>query len=219
MRSRSVRTLIVILSVLLVATAMQLALLASPAAADEPSLLECTYAGRRINELRRGTIIRWECRKKGENIWYWKQLNMDPGGSSSALREFSSNGPPYLSFVNSGIGHGTTNGVAVASYSLRYPNGSELNRRIAVRLEIHNRSTGVRCVNGVWHETYASRITWEAFINLPANCGSGYYETAVHARFWSESLNRWIDNYWTRSGQLYFSANTLQQPATNRRPS
>lgn len=204
-RGPSVAKLVLIL---VMVTVLPITLFALSAAAEMPPDDQCDHGepGQLVSEeLADGTLVYWECVKTSPTNGHWKIWGIIPGPERASYQRFSSSNPPYRSILHAGIGKGNSNGIAIAAYDLANPNDTPLVRRIAVRLEIHNRTTGVRCVNGIWHETTGSRITFEARLNLPANCGGGYYETAVAGRFFSVSLNRWIENYWARSGQLYFA--------------
>jgi len=208
--------------VLVVATVLPATLFALPAGAEKPPDDDCDYGepGQLVSEeLFDGTLVYWECIKTSPTRGRWKIWGIIPGPERGNLREFSSSSPPYRSILHAGIGTGNSNGVAVVAYDLANPDDTPLRRRIAVRLEIHNRTTGVRCINGVWHETTGSDITFEALLNLPARCGGGYYEVAAAGRFFSVSLNRWIENYWVRSGQLYFPPICCRAEGPAKRPS
>jgi hypothetical protein len=190
---------------LFVAIILQVGLLTSPAAAKAPDPDACVRQGQQHRQvLSDGTEQWWICEMVG-GFKHWRPGFSQPGPSAGDEDGYSASTPPYRSYLDAWIGRGYTKDFATVSYELFNPDGSTLTRTMAVRLEIHNRSSGRRCVNGVWHQTTNDHMTWTARGDWALQCGTGYYEVAVHGRFWSVSLNRWINNYWTRSGWLWLS--------------
>lgn len=190
---------------LFLAIILQVGLLTSPAAAEPPDPNLCVQDGQlRDQVLSDGTVQWWVCERTG-GFPHWRPGLTEPGPGAEEEDRYSASTPPYRSYLDAWLGRGHTKDFATVAYELFNPDGSTLTRKMAVRLEIHNRSSGRRCVNGVWHQTTNDHMSFTARGDWARSCGTGNYEVAVHARFWSVSLNRWIDNYWTRSGQLRLS--------------
>lgn len=202
-RSLSLRRLTI--SCLIMATIVQLTVLAAPAAANMPDREDCTYDGKLVPEDFPGARVYWVCHIVGGRRW-WSIFDILEGPDLEKTTRFAASTPPYSSYVTAGIGQGYGNGVAVASYSLRNPNDTELVRDIAVRFIVHNRTTGGTCSDTGWVGTNASRKTIEVARDYPGTCGgSGYFETSAAGRFWSLSLDKWITNAWVQSGRLWLS--------------
>jgi hypothetical protein len=195
----------VLLALIVVLMVVQFGPLATSASANEPSPDACVY-DEQINRqvLSDGTIQYWICHFVGGFKW-WQRWDEIPGPGVGEWDEYGASTPPYRSGLVAWLGRGYTKDFATVAYELLSPNGTPYVRKMAVRLEVHNRTSGVRCVNGVWHETTSDHMTFTARGDWALQCGTGNYEVAVAGRFWSVSLNRWITNYWTRSGQLRLS--------------
>ena len=196
---------LILLALIVVLMVIQFGPLATSAAAEPPDPDLCVRDGQtRDQVLSDGTVQWWVCDTTG-GFRRWRPGLTEPGPGSEEEDQYSASTPPYRSSLDAWLGRGYTKDFATVAYELFHPNGSTLTRKMAVRLEIHNRSSGRRCVNGVWHQTTNDHMSFTARGDWALQCGTGNYEVAVHGRFWSVSLNRWIDNYWTRSGQLRLS--------------
>ena len=199
-------TRVLFVSAFLLGTFAYVGPLAKPAAADMLPQALCTYDGRLEPEyFTDGTIVEWICVIQPPRHPFWRIFHILPGPERFRITPFNDDSPPYKSYVNSGIGKGGRNGFGVVSYAIRNPNGTPLNRRIAVRLILKNRTTGGTCGDTGWKEaaTPRSNYTYEVSKDLPGTCGgTGYFETSAAGRFFSTSLNAWVTTNWVQSGEL-----------------
>lgn len=220
---RSLRSRWLLAVALLIVMTLQVFPLAAPAAADMPPASECTYNGRLVSEeFADGTLVYWECVIEPPKHPRWTIWGIVPGPERARQTDFSDDSPPYKSYVNSGIGEGYTGGIGIVSYAIRNPNGTPLIRRIAVRLLIHNRTTGGLCSDTGWKEapTQRANYTWEVIKDLPGKCGGkGNFETSAAGRFFSTSLNSWITTPWVQSGTLGLPSPTCCVAERSTRPS
>lgn len=190
---------------LFLAVILQVGLLTSPAAADNPDPNLCVSEGQTYRqELDDGTEQWWVCDTSG-GFHRWRPGLAQPGPEADNEDPYSRSTPPYRAYIDARIGYGYTSHYATVSYELFNPSGTTLTRKIGVRLAIYNRSNGRLCVNGIWHGTTNDHMTFTTRGFWENTCGAGNYEVAAAGRFWSTSLNKWITDYWTYSGRIFFS--------------
>jgi hypothetical protein len=190
---------------LFLAIILQVGLLISPAGADAPDPDACTYNGQvRKQTLSDGTVQWWVCNIIGGFKW-WEPGLAEPGPEEDNEDQYSRSTPPYRAYIDARIGYGNNSHYATVSYELFNPSGTTLTRQIGVRLAIYNRSNGRLCVNGIWHGTTSDHMTFTTRGFWENTCGAGNYEVAAAGRFYSTSLDKWITDYWTYSGRIFFA--------------
>jgi hypothetical protein len=205
---------------LFLAIILQVGLLTSPAAADAPDPKLCVSQGQLKDQvLDDGSVQWWVCETAG-GFHRWRPGLLEPGPEADNEDYYSASTPPYRAYIDARLGYGYDSNIATVSYELFNPNGTTLNRKIGVRLIIYKRPGATHCVDGIWHNNpSATHMTFTARGNWALNCGPGYYEVAAAGRFWSVSLNKYITDYWTYSGQLYLNPPVLASNSENSFPS
>jgi hypothetical protein len=196
------------LLVALLASMLQVTLLARPAAAEMPPKEDCVENDQLVSEeLADRTLIVWVCViQNSPSQRFWRVFDIIPGRERGQAVGFRSSNPPYHAVVNSGLGQGNSNGAIVGAYDLRDGNNNPLVRTIAIKIVVKNVTAGQTCINGTWHQTVASQITLEVVRDLPGTCGgAGNFEVSVAGRFYSVTQNKWITNAWSNSGQLFMA--------------
>jgi hypothetical protein len=204
---------------LFVAIILQVGLLTSPAAAHAPDPDACTYPDQVHKQVKSdGTVQWWICEWVG-GFKHWRPGLVEPGPEADDEDRYSRSTPPYVAYIDARIGYGYNSHYATVSYELFNPSGTTLTRDIGVRLAIYNRSNGRLCVNGIWHGTTSDHMTFTTRGFWENTCGAGNYEVAAAGRFWSTSLNKWITDYWTYSGRIFFSPARRRASSENSPPS
>ncbi len=156
----------------------------------------------------------------GDTEWDWVFLrfalaNQDQrriwqGGGSLA---------PYKMVVNSLVGGGSGGGAGAAKMILYNPDGTHLNRTIAVRDVMQYQPSGssswYTCHDTGWKQASGSaKRTWIWQYDQP-DCGPAYYRTLAAGRFWSVSLNKWITHGWLYSPSLWIPWGTAPAEPTS----
>jgi hypothetical protein len=204
---------------LFVAIILQVGLLTSPAAADAPDPDACTYPDQVHKQVKSdGTVQWWICEWVG-GFKHWRPGLAEPGPEADDEDRYSRSTPPYVAYLDARIGYGYSSHYATVSYELFNPSGTTLTRDIGVRLAIYNRSNGRLCVNGIWHGTTSDHMTFTTRGFWENSCGAGDYEVAAAGRFWSTSLDKWITDYWTYSGRIFFAPALAARSSENSPPS
>jgi hypothetical protein len=131
-------------------------------------------------------------------MWLWEFSGVKPKRTDRrTVWVGGDNSPPYTMSLQALISDSHAGGAAAGRVVIAQPNGSNLDRRIAVlvRTQYYRPSTGWgTCRNGVWREasTQRSYMQWTLDQGAVPDCGNGSYRTQVYGRFFSVSLNSWV---------------------------
>jgi hypothetical protein len=146
-------------------------------------------------------------------VWGWVTSGVKPKRTDrKTIWVGGDNSPPYTMFLEALVSDSRTGGAAGGSVIITTPSGGNLDRRIAVlvRTQYYRPSTGWgTCSNTGWKEASTQRSWMEWFIDQGAvpNCGQASYRTQVYGRFFSTSLNSWVQR-----GPIYSPSIPLPPP-------
>jgi hypothetical protein len=208
---------LVLLTLSIVFVAIQLGPLATPASAAVYKYCEPLWSYD-PDYLADGRVVWWRCNRfyiANDEYWVWQYDHTDfpeepdeykfwRGGDSS---------PPYLMHLEAAIAEGGGGGDATGSVWIFNPNGSNLDRRIAVHLQVQYKptptSSWLSCHPGSWKEKATPGSWMKTYVAQykEPDCGDGYYRSRVYGRFYSTSLNTWI-----RRGPIYTASLWLDGP-------
>jgi hypothetical protein len=235
MSLRSVRkSLLLLLAFLLLLAGVQLGPAVSRAAAAEHYVYLCYPPGSQLRDPAGDVVVVWVCLGYDEftdqgqwvRIYDWFYSHTEPANNDKTVRaKRYSSSPPYKMYIQSSFGVGSGGGAAVGTMRITNPNGTALNRRIAVRTitEVQTSPTGsfYNCRDSGWVEAPTQRSWWnkKTLQYTQPDCGAGYYRSQVAGRFFSVSLNQWITSNWHYSGSIWLSAPVLlTEPTATPRP-
>ena len=218
-RSRGApRPLLASLALFLVLAAAQLGPLAPSAAAiPPPERRFCEPLGAiDVEVLQDGAKLEWICVQDFEfdndptsEFWRWEFYRFTPGPSQKQHGSRVSSSPPYRMHIDSAVGTGVGGGDAVGAIWINNPNGTALNRRIAVHTIMEYApsptSSYINCHDLGWVEAPTQRSFWRVAIKQYSqpDCGQGYYRAQVAGRFLATSTNTWQTSSWHYSPAVF----------------
>jgi hypothetical protein len=158
--------------------------------------------------------VQYRCEPRMEEfdlrVWRWTFFRFVPAGEDKrvgAVRRSSS--PPYTMEITGLVGRAQGGGAAGGRIFITNPDGSNLDRRLAVRTIMEYRPSGSsvwsNCRDNGWVESPKAASAFATYINnfTQPNCGTGYYRTQVAGRFWSISQNNWITSLYHYTAAIY----------------
>jgi hypothetical protein len=226
---RSLRKpLLALLAILIVFSAAQFGPLATSASAEpRPENKHCPEPGfREPQYLDDGTVVWWRCVRffvANDEYWVWVYDHTDFSGRTTAdeytFWRGGDNSPPYLMHLESVVADGRGGGDMVGSVIIFTPTGGNLDRRIAVHLQVQYKptptSSWLSCHPGSWREAASPRSWMKTAVAQYSepDCGDGYYRSRVYGRFYSLSLGSWV-----RRGPIYTPSLWLDGPPVPTEP-
>lgn len=221
---------LVLLALLAVLMVVQFGPLAPPAAADPPeNRKHCPYPGAKEPQyLSDGTVVWWICIRdyarigattKTYEYWVWSydHTEFPPATKADQVTKWKGydDSPSYLMRLEAVVADGRGGGDFAGSVFIANHDGSNLDRRLAVHLQVQYKPTAtsgwLTCHPGSWKESGGAWSWMKTSVAqwTEPDCGTGYYRSRVYGRFFSTSLNTWI-----RRGPIYSPSMFLNGPGT-----
>lgn len=209
------RSLLGLLALLMVLTAVQVGPLALPAFAPD---LGCTpHWGLRTISTPIGPMVE-RCEPVEQfsdlgrvyTIWDWVPYD-GQGEEQRTLWAGGATSPPYRMVLADLLARGQGGGASMAKVILYNRDGSHLSRTIAARSLIQYEPTGssgwYTCTDSGWKQASTSTYAMRAYVQQykEPNCGPAYYRALAAGRFWSISLNKWITRGWISSPSMWIT--------------
>jgi hypothetical protein len=216
------RSLLLLLSILMALMIAQVGPLAPSAAADPPQWRRfCPSPGVIDREtLSDGTVLEWICTRvfagTQDEFWEWVFYRYIPGGrNEKAIWRGGASSPSYKMTLQAAVGEARGGGNMTGSVTIFTGNYGNLDRRIAVHLQVQYQpsptSSWHNCGTGTWKEAPTQR-SWMYTTRVQSyepDCGDGYYRSRVYGRLFSTTTNSWIQR-----GPIYSPTLFLNGPGT-----
>jgi hypothetical protein len=208
----------ILLGLLIAVGAVQIGPLATSASAAVYE--HCTPHDYMSQTLADGRVVWWRCNSfqiANDTYWVWQYDHTDfpTEPDEYTFWRGSASSPPYLMHLEAVVAEGGGGGDMVGQVYIFNPNGSNLDRRIAVHLQVQYKPTPtsgwLSCHAGSWKEAANPQSGMKTAVAqwTQPDCGDGYYRSRVYGRFFSTSLNTWI-----RRGPIYTPSLFLNGPGT-----